>query len=118
VEEAINFQLHFPSGILANCTSSYGYAWQSHYRVVKSEGWLEMDPATAYSGLRMRVHHGNTIEEKDLPVVDHFAAEMEHMSSCVMENKEPLTPGGEGLRDLTIMKAIYEAADTGRSVKL
>jgi predicted dehydrogenase len=118
VEEAINFQLHFPSGILANCTSSYGYAWQSHYRVVKSEGWLEMDPATAYSGLRMRVHHGNTIEEKDLPVVDHFAAEMEHMSSCVMENKEPLTPGAEGLRDLTIMKAIYEAANTGRSVKL
>src|SRR6266566_1721907 len=29
VEEAINFQLRFPSGILANCTSSYGYAWQS-----------------------------------------------------------------------------------------
>jgi predicted dehydrogenase len=118
VEEAINFQLRFPSGILANCTSSYGYAWQSHYRVVKSEGWLEMDPATAYSGLRMRVHHGNTIEEKDLPVVDHFAAEMEHMSSCVMENKEPLTPGEEGLRDLTIMKAIYEAANTGTTVKL
>ncbi len=118
VEEAINFQLRFPSGILANCTSSYGYAWQSHYRVLKSEGWLEMDPATAYSGLRMRVHHGNTIEEKDLPVVDHFAAEMEHMSSCVTENKEPLTPGEEGLRDLMIMKAIYQAANTGTTVKL
>lgn len=118
VEEAINFQLRFPSGILAQCTSSYGYAWQSHYRVVKSEGWLEMDPATAYSGLRMRVHHGNTTEEKDLPVVDHFAAEMEHMSSCVMDNKEPLTPGEEGLRDLTIMKAIYQAASTGTTVKL
>jgi len=118
VEEAINFQLRFPSGILANCTSSYGYAWQSHYRVVKSEGWLEMDPATAYSGLRMRLHRGNTIEEKDLPVVDHFAAEMEHMSTCVMENKQPLTPGEEGLRDLTIMKAIYEAANTGATVKL
>jgi len=25
VEENINFQLRFPSGILANCTSSYGY---------------------------------------------------------------------------------------------
>src|SRR5215813_13820187 len=112
VEVAINFQLRFPSGILAQCTSSYGYAWQSHYRVVKSEGWLEMDPATAYSGLRMRIHQGNTIEEKDLPVVDHFAAEMEHMSSCVMENREPLTPGEEGLRDMTIMKAIYDAASS------
>src|SRR5499425_364492 len=37
VEETINFQLRFPSGILANCTSSYGYAWQSHYRVVGTE---------------------------------------------------------------------------------
>ena len=118
VEEAINFQLRFPSGILANCTSSYGYAWQSHYRVVTSEGWLEMDPATAYSGLRMRVHRGNVTEEKDLPVVDHFAAEMEHMSDCVMQNKEPLTPGEEGLRDLTIMHALYEAANTGKTVKL
>ena len=26
VEETINFQLRFPSGILANCTSSYGYS--------------------------------------------------------------------------------------------
>ncbi|HWX91685.1 MAG TPA: Gfo/Idh/MocA family oxidoreductase [Terriglobales bacterium] len=118
VEEAINFQLRFPSGILANCTSSYGYAWQTHYRVVTTEGWLEMDPATAYSGLRMRVHRGDIIEEKDLPVVDHFAAEMEHMSECVIGNKEPLTPGEEGLRDLTIMHALYEAANTGRTVKL
>ena len=118
VEEAINFQLRFPSGILANCTSSYGYAWQSHYRVVTNEGWLEMDPATAYSGLRMRVHRGNVTEEKDLPVVDHFAAEMEHLSDCVMQNKEPLTPGEEGLRDLTIMHALYEAANTGKTVRL
>ncbi|HZE27659.1 MAG TPA: Gfo/Idh/MocA family oxidoreductase [Terriglobales bacterium] len=118
VEEAINFQLRFPSGILANCTSSYGYAWQSHYRVVTSEGWLELDPATAYSGLRMRVHRGDITEERDLPVVDHFASEMEHMSECVMQNKDPLTPGEEGLRDLTIMHALYEAANTGKTVRM
>jgi len=35
-----------------------------------------------------------------------------------MENKEPLTPGEEGVRDLTIMMAIYEAARTGKAVKL
>ena len=118
VEEAINFQLRFPSGILANCTSSYGYAWQSHYRVVTSEGWLELDPATAYSGLRMRVHRGDITEERDLPVVDHFASEMEHMSECVMQNKDPLTPGEEGLGDLTIMHALYEAANTGKTVRM
>jgi predicted dehydrogenase len=118
VEENINFQLRFPSGVLANCTSSYGYYHQSHYRVCGAKGLLEMDPATWYSGLRMRVQHGNIIEERELPEVDHFAAEMDHMSDCVMHNKEPLTPGEEGLRDITIMMAIYEAARTGKTVKL
>ena len=118
VEETINFQLRFPSGILANCTSSYGYAWQSHYRVVGTEGWLEMDPATAYSGLRMKVFRGGVMEERFLPVRDHFALEMDHMSGCVMNNKDPLTPGEEGLRDLKVMMAIYEAAKTEKTVKL
>jgi predicted dehydrogenase len=43
---------------------------------------------------------------------------MDHMSGCVMENREPLTPGEEGLRDLKIMMAIYEAARSGKTVKL
>jgi predicted dehydrogenase len=118
VEETINFQLRFPSGVLANCSSSYGYAGQNRYRVVGTTGWLEMDPATVYSGLRMKVHHGNVTEERELPARDHFALEMDHLSTCVLENREPLTPGEEGLRDLRIMMTIYEAARTGRTVKL
>lgn len=118
VEETINFQLRFPSGILANCSSSYGYASQNRYRVMGTEGWLDMDPATIYSGLRMTVGRKNIIEEINLPVRDHFALEMDHMSQCVMENKEPLTPGEEGLRDITLMMAIYEAARTGQTVKV
>ncbi len=111
-------QLRFPSGILANCTSSYGYSGQNRYRVVTTKGWFELEPATQYTGLRMYVHHGETTEERLLPVRDHFTLEMDHMSGCVMENKEPLTPGEEGVRDLTIMMAIYEAARTGKTVKL
>jgi predicted dehydrogenase len=118
VEETINFQLRFPSGILANCSSSYGYDSQNRYRVVGTDGWVELEPATIYSGLRMRAHRKNVLEEVQLPVRDHFALEMDHMSECVMENKEPLTPGEEGLRDLRIMTAIYEAGRTGKTVKL
>lgn len=118
VEETINFQLRFPGGVLANCTSSYGYVSQSHYRVIGSDGWLDLDPATWYTGLRMRVGRKNTIEEVDLPERDHFALEMDHMSECVMTDKQPLTPGGEGLRDMTLIMAIYEAARAGKTVKV
>jgi predicted dehydrogenase len=118
VEENINFQLRFPSGVLANCSSSYGYYHQSHFRVLGTTGLLELDPATWYSGLRLRVQHGTVFEERELPVVDHFTAEMDHLSGCVKENQEPLTPGEEGLRDLKIITAIYEAALAGKVVKL
>jgi predicted dehydrogenase len=118
VEENVNFQLRFPSGILANCSSSYGYFHQSHYRVIGTEGRLQMDPATWYNGNRLKVERDNKIEEIELPERDHFAAEMEHMSDCVMRNKEPLTPGEEGLRDLKIITAVYEAGRTGKTVTL
>jgi predicted dehydrogenase len=118
VEETINFQLRFPSGVLANCTSSYGCAYRSHFRALAVKGYFELDPAMSYSGLRMRVNRGNQLEEISIGARDHFASEMEHMSQCVMQNKEPLTPGEEGLRDLKIMTAIYEAARTGKTVKL
>jgi predicted dehydrogenase len=118
VEEATNFQLRFPSGVMANCTSSYGYSGQNRYRVVTTKGWFELEPATSYTGLRMYVRRGNAVEERSLPVRDHFAAEMDHLSGCVMDGKEPLTPGEEGLRDMKLITAIYEAAKTGRTIKV
>ena len=118
VEETVNFQLRFPSGILANCTSSYGYAGQNHYRVVGTKGWFELEPATSYRGLHMRIRRGNALEEVDLPERDHFTMEMDHMSDCVMQNKEPLTPGEEGLRDITLIHAVYESARNGKTVKV
>jgi predicted dehydrogenase len=118
VEETIDFQLRFPSGALANCSSSYGYAGQNRYRVIATSGWAELEPATSYTGQRMRINRGNGIEEKAIQPVDHFAAEMDHMSECVMNDKTPLTPGEEGLRDIKIMTAIYEAARTHRTVEL
>ncbi len=117
VEENINFQLRFPSGILANCTSSYGVNL-GRFRVFKPRGSFEVDPASSYTGLRMRVFRGGAIEERILPQRDHFALEMDHFSSCVMNNTEPLTPGEEGLKDLKVMMAIYEAAKSGRTVKV
>jgi predicted dehydrogenase len=118
VEETVMFQLRFPSGVLANCSSSYGYSGQSRFRAVTAQGWFELEPANGYTGLRMHVHRGNALEEVTLPQKDHFAAEMDHMSGCVMDNKEPLTPGEEGLRDIKLITQIYEAARTNRTVKV
>jgi predicted dehydrogenase len=118
VEEHVVFELRFPSGALANCTSSYGYFQQSVFRVMGTKGRLVLDPASWYNGLRMWIERDNVIDQRTLPVVDHFTAEMDHMSDCVIEDKQPLTAGEEGLRDITIIQAVYEAARSGNRVKL
>jgi glucose-fructose oxidoreductase len=117
VEENITFQLRFPSGILANCTSSYGGGF-NRFRVTKPRGSAELDPALSYTGLRMHVFRGSTLEERILPQRDHFALEMDHLAGCVLSGGEPLTPGEEGLKDLKGMMAIYEAARSGRTIAL
>jgi len=54
---------------------------------------------------------GHWLPERDAQVM------MDHMSDCVMNDKTPLTPGEEGLQDLKVMTAIYEAARAGKTVK-
>jgi predicted dehydrogenase len=43
---------------------------------------------------------------------------MDHLSESIMNNKQPKTPGEEGLQDIKLMQLIYEAARTGRTIKV
>ena len=70
VEETINFQLRFPSGVLANCVSSYGAPF-NRIRAVGTNGSIELEPATGYGGLRMRAGRGGKVEDREHPVVNH-----------------------------------------------
>lgn len=126
VEESINFMLRFPSGVLANCSASYGYAEVKRFRGFCEKGWFELDPATDY--YRHRLHVGRkgsgasegkeVVEERMIEEKNQFAAEMDHLSECIQENKTPRTPGEEGLRDVKLIELIYEAARTGRTMRV
>lgn len=122
VEENVIFQMRFPSGALANCTTGYDFHESRRYRVLAQTGWFGMDPAFSYHNLQAEESHAEgKVEHKDhlgLDPKDQFALEMDHMSECVMEDKKPYTPGEEGVQDQRIMAAIYEAAATGKVVKI
>ncbi|MHC5730550.1 MAG: Gfo/Idh/MocA family oxidoreductase, partial [Nostoc sp.] len=47
-----------------------------------------------------------------------FALEIDHMADCVIQNKQPHTPGEEGLQDQKLLTLIYEAAQTGKTIAL
>ena len=123
VEESVSFSLQFPSGVTANCYTSYGVHTNRHYRVGFADGWADLDPAFAYEGLRMKIARKATekaedIADRHLQQQNQFALEMDHMAECVRQNRQPHTPGEEGLQDQRLMETIYRAAKEGRTITL
>ena len=49
---------------------------------------------------------------------DQFAVEMDDFAQCIMEKRATKVSGEEGLRDVTLMMAIYESARTGKPIDL
>jgi predicted dehydrogenase len=116
VEENISFVLKFPSGVIANCYSSYGIDGVDRYRAGGTEGWLEMEPAYVYSDLVQRTYRGGQFTVTPPSTWDQFAAEMDAFSEAIEQNRDVATPGEEGVRDMKIMMACYESAREGKAV--
>jgi predicted dehydrogenase len=112
VEENVSWTMKFPSGIVASCNTTYGASMEGYYRVHGSKGWLEVDSAFVYEGLRLRADcAGGHLDELN-PARDpsHFQAEADHFSHCIQNGTEPQSPGEEGLRDMRFITQIYRSA--------
>lgn len=118
VEENVEWTMLFPSGVIANCSSSYHYASTQRIMVQGTDAVLMMDPATAYYERKMWIKRGDSIEQRQLRDANQFALEIDHMAESVMQDQEPKTPGLEGLRDVRLMQMIYEAARTGQPISV
>jgi predicted dehydrogenase len=118
VPASVSFQLRFPSGVLAHCDCSFDAAESRRYRVHGTDGFIDLDPAFGYRGLRLTVGRKTGREQPQLTEINHFAAEMDHLSTCVLTNQNPRTPGEEGLADLRVIAAVEEAARANRAVPL
>ncbi len=112
VEENVSWTMRFPSGVVASCNTTYGAPMEGYFRVHGSKGWLEVNPAFVYDGLRLTGEFNGTKIDEPNPARDpsHFQAEAEHFSHCVQNGLEPKSPGDEGLRDMGYITEIYRSA--------
>jgi predicted dehydrogenase len=112
VEENMSWTMKFPSGIVASCATTYGANMPGYYRVYGSKGWLEVDQAFVYEGLRLRAEYAGTKLDELNPARDpsHFVAEADHFSHCLQNGLEPQSPGEEGLHDMRYITEIYRSA--------
>ncbi|GJE52895.1 Glucose--fructose oxidoreductase [Methylobacterium tardum] len=122
VEDISHFTLLFPSGVFAAGTAGYSMHENRRLRADATDGWFGLDPAFSYNNLVMHIGHragpANAQEQRVFTPRNQFAVEMDQFAECIRTNREPNTPGEEGLQDQRIMAAIYEAAAGGGVVKM
>jgi predicted dehydrogenase len=80
------------------------------------DGFAELDPASGYGPIKGRTHKGDLNQ----PVVTHQTLQMDEMAGIILKGNQPVVPvdGNEGVKDLKIIDAIYEAIKTGKKVTL
>ena len=113
VDETITWQLTFPSGCVANSSTTYAASTQRLYAAAQ-RGWFEVRPAYSYSGIKGTTSQG----AMDFPQINQQAAQMDGFADCVLNDRTSKVDGHEGLRDMRVVEAIYESINTGTAVSI
>lgn len=116
VDETIQFQMGFPSGAVASCLSTYNMNNLDRFFLTGDDGFAELYPAAGYGPIKGRTNKG----ELNGPETVHQAVQLDNMAGIIFEGAAPVVPvnGEEGVRDLKIIDAIYEAVRTGKKIML
>ncbi|MES2442981.1 MAG: Gfo/Idh/MocA family oxidoreductase [Pseudomonadota bacterium] len=119
VEDQIDFQLRFPSGVIANCVSSYS-SGHNAFRLTGDKGWIGLEPATSYDGHKLWERRGGKTEQRTLPppAKNHWSAQLDHLAECAASGRAPIVAGEEGLKDMRLIEAIYRSAREGRAIRM
>ncbi|WP_163381653.1 Gfo/Idh/MocA family protein [Cyclobacterium sp. SYSU L10401] len=113
--DVVEAKLEFPGEIYADIKTSF--AENINYLTVEcAEGNIEMKPYSAYAGVKGESPLGEINHPYQVPWQQ--ANQMDDDALAILENKPPLVPGEEGLRDIKVVEAILKSAETGKRVKV
>ena len=113
VEESISWTMEFPRGLLAECRCSYSEDLD-RLHVDAEHGWFELGPAFDYHDLKGKTSEG----PMKFSQVREQALHMDAIAECIRSGKDVPVPGEMGRQDVRIIRAIYEAAKTGKRVEI
>jgi len=113
VEEALDWTMEFANGARADLFTSYADN-MNRFRAEGPRGWIELEPAYSYRGLKARTHEGPL----SYPVVRQQTLHLDALALALRQGTPVPTPAELGRRDMVIIEGIYESARTGRRVTL
>lgn len=116
VGEMYSATLRFPKGRIAHFFASFGSEAIDQYRVIGTKGDLEVLSGYRFdTPKKIRLIKDGKVTEKDFPKLDHFSGQAAYFSACILKNVEAESDGDEGMNDVRALRAIEEAARTGKA---
>ncbi|MEP7377107.1 MAG: Gfo/Idh/MocA family oxidoreductase [Chitinophagaceae bacterium] len=115
VEESITWQLVFPGGAVCTSSSMYNCSVDRFFASAE-DGFFELSPAISYGPFKGRTSKG----ELNFPEINQQATQCDEIAKVLLNNKQLPShiTGEEGMKDMRILQAIYQAARTGNKVSL
>ncbi|GAA5225052.1 Gfo/Idh/MocA family oxidoreductase [Membranihabitans marinus] len=112
MEESIFWQMTFDDGIVANCGTSY-VARRNYIWISAEKGNYGIEPAFSYRGLVGKIK--DQVME-DTSTVRQQALQMDAYAQNILMDTEVVASGEHGKQDMIYIEAIYEAAETGKTI--
>lgn len=114
VDLTTEYTLRFPGDLLAEGKTSV----VTNYNLLRIEaenGWYEVSPMQSYTGVKGRTSDGKVLGP---PVPNQQSLQMDDDALAILNGTPLVAPGEEGLKDIRIIRAIIESAETGREVRI
>ncbi len=105
VDETMQFTLEFAGGAVADCETSFGKNMNA-LDVTCTQGGYKLEPFQSYSGIKGVTSDGIKLNA-DIP--NQQAKQMDEDALDIINNKPVLVPGEEGMKDITVVEAIYRS---------
>ena len=114
IHEMVFWQFEFPGGTIANCSTTYSSYVDRLYATCE-RGWFKLEPAYNATGAQGVTSRG----PMDVPSPAYQQiAQMDAFVQSIRSGTKPEASGEEGLKDMMLIGAILQAAETGRKVSL
>lgn len=118
-DEHVTFTLEFEDGTTATCTASHDAHRSSFLRVVGTEGQLSLDPVFFEGDPQgLTLERSGTRSRFEFEPVDQVREQFDYFAHCLLTGTDPEPGVREGLRDVELVEAVYDAAERGERIEV